>query len=123
MPDAPSFVALIDDNESVCLALSRLLRLAGYTVRSYYSGESFLDDPERGYTRLVVSDVYLLGMSGLDLQRTLRHEVPGVPFAFITAHDDPDTQAQAEASGCVAYLRKPFPGQALLDAIKALPMK
>ena len=102
----------------MCQALSRLLQVAGYPVRSYFSAESFLDDPEHDHTCFVVADIQLRGMSGLDLHRKLRQEISALPFAFITAHDEPATRAQAQAAGGVAYLRKPFPGSALLDIIK-----
>ena len=118
MPEIPPFIAVIDDDESMCQALSRLLRTAGYVVRPYFSAEAFLDDPERHGVRFVVADIQLRGMSGFDLQRKLHQEIPALPFAFITAHDEPATRAQAQASGCVAYFRKPFPGSELLTAIK-----
>jgi FixJ family two-component response regulator len=110
-----SFIAVIDDDESMCQALTRLLRLAGYDVRTYFSAESFLDDPDHDDTRFLVADIQLRGMSGFDLRRRLH---PGLPVAFITAHDEAATRAQARDLGCVAYLRKPFPGSALIDAIR-----
>jgi FixJ family two-component response regulator len=119
MSDDPHFIAVIDDDESMCQALGRLLRLAGYDVRTYFSAESFMDDPDHVHTRFAVTDIHLRGMSGFDLQRRLRHELPGLPIAFITAHDEPATRAQARDSGCVAYLRKPFPTSKLLEAIRS----
>jgi len=118
VPEIPPFIAVIDDDESMCQALSRLLRTAGYVVRPYFSAEAFLDDPAHHGVRIVVADIQLRGMSGFDLQRKLHQEIPALPFAFITAHDEPATRAQAQASGCVAYFRKPFPGSELLTAIK-----
>ena len=117
MSEKPPFIAVIDDDESMCQALSRLLRAAGYETRAYFSGESFLDDPDHGLRSFVVADIQLRGMSGFDLQRTVHQEVPVMPFAFITAHDEAETRAQADASGCAAYLRKPFPGSDLLAVI------
>ena len=103
----------------MCQALSRLVQLAGYDVRTYFSAESFLDDPDHDHTRFVVADIQLRGMSGFDLVRLLQHERPGLPVAFITAHDEAATRAQARDSGCVAYLRKPFPGTLLIEAIRS----
>ena len=111
------FIAVIDDDESMCQALSRLLRLAGYDVRTYFSAEAFLDDPEHVHARFAVTDIQLRGMSGFDLQRRLREILPCLPVAFITAHDEPATRAQARDSGCVAYFRKPFSTRGLLAAI------
>jgi FixJ family two-component response regulator len=115
----PSFIAVVDDDESMCQALGRLLRLAGYDVRTYFSAESFLEDPDHNHTRLLVADIQLRGMSGFDLQGRLERERPGLPVVFITAHDEAATRAQARDSGCVAYLRKPFPGSVLIEAIRA----
>jgi FixJ family two-component response regulator len=103
----------------MCQALSRLLRLAGYDVRTYFSAESFLEDPGHVRARFVVADIQLCGISGFDLQRRLQQERPGLPVAFITAHDEAATRVQARDSGCVAYLRKPFPGSQLLEAIRS----
>ena len=102
----------------MCQALNRLLCVAGHVVRVYFSAESFLADPEHTHTRFIVADIQLRGMSGFDLQQKIQEEIPTLPFVFITAHDEAETRAQAQASGCVAYLRKPFPGAALLDIIK-----
>jgi FixJ family two-component response regulator len=116
--ESPRYIAVVDDDESMCQALCRLLRAAGYEARSYFSAESFLDDPDHANAGFVVADIQLRGMSGFDLQRTVHRETPAMPFAFITAHDEAETRAQAAASGCAAYLRKPFPGSDLLSAIE-----
>jgi FixJ family two-component response regulator len=79
----PSFIAVVDDDESMCEALSRLLQVAGYDVRSYFSAESFLADPRHASTRFVVADIQLGGMSGFALQRKLLQENSAIPFAFI----------------------------------------
>ncbi|MGO9949985.1 MAG: response regulator [Steroidobacteraceae bacterium] len=87
-----SFIVIIDDDESMCLALSRLLQVAGYEARSYFSAESFLGDPDHGGARLVVADIQLRGMAGFDLQRV--HgvcELRGTPV--------PAAQHGAHASG------------------------
>jgi len=103
----------------MCQALSCLLCVAGYDVRTYFSAESFFNDPAHERANFVVADIQLRGMSGFDLQQRLRQERPALPVAFITAHDEAETAAQAGASGCVAYLRKPFPGSALLEVIRS----
>jgi FixJ family two-component response regulator len=114
-----SIIAVIDDDESMCQALSRFLLVAGYEVRTYFSAEAFLDDPSRDQTRFVVADIQLRGMSGFDLQRRLQQDRPGLPVVFITAHDEAATRSEARDSGCVAYLRKPFPGSLLIGAIRS----
>ena len=102
----------------MCRALSRMLRVVGYEVRTYGSAEALLGDPEHAHTDFVVVDVQLRGQSGFDLQEILHLELPALPVAFITAHDEQETRTKAAASGCVAYFRKPFPGAQLLNVIK-----
>ena len=119
MREVPSYIAVIDDDSSICRALSRLLRTTGHVVRSYFSAEAFFDDQNHRHVCFVVADIQLGGMSGFDLQRKLLEEVSSVPFVFITAHDEPKTRAQAAATGCVAYLRKPFPGSLLIKAVRS----
>jgi two-component system response regulator FixJ len=65
----------------------------------------------------VVADVYLVGMSGLDLERRLAETV-GPPVILITAHADPTTQERLSRSNTVAVLQKPFDDHALIAAIE-----
>ena len=62
-------------------------------------------------------DIQLKGMSGLDLRRRLSAAKDATPVIFITAHDDPEAQAQAEASLCAGYFRKTDSGADILEAI------
>lgn len=101
------------------MALSRLLRASSYHVRTYASAELLLADPAHANADFLVVDVQLGGMSGFDLRERLAKEGRLPPTAFITAHDEPDTREKAWRGGCVAYLRKPFPGKSLLEAIRA----
>ena len=103
----------------MCQALGRLLRVAGFEARTYSSAEAFLNDPTHERANFVVADIQLRGMSGFDLCEQLRRERPGLPFAFITAHDEAESRARAGGSGCVAYFRKPFPSRQLLEAIRS----
>jgi len=122
VPDIPPSIAVVDDDESVCKALSRLLRASGYAVLSYSSAEAFLDDPQHDRVDFLVADIGLGGMSGFELKERLHAEAHEPPVAFITAHDEAAVRKRARSSGCVAYLRKPFPGIDLLNAIhQAIP--
>jgi FixJ family two-component response regulator len=110
-------IAVVDDDESMGKALSRLLESSSYRVRVYASAEALLADPDHGQANFLVLDIQLGGMSGLELRDRLA-QTGRVPFiAFVTAHDEPATRERAWKGGCVAFLRKPFPGQRLLDAI------
>ena len=112
-----SYVAVVDDDDSVCRSFGRLLRTAGFQPITYASAEAFLEDTKRPRFDCLVLDIQLGGISGLELSRTLSALNDGTPVVFITAHDDPGVRAEAEASGCVGYFRKTDPGSSVLEAI------
>jgi FixJ family two-component response regulator len=111
------YVAVVDDDESVCRSFSRLLRLAGYQTVTYASAEVFLADTKRPRFDCLVLDIQLEGMSGLELSQRLSAVKDPTPVIFITAHDAPEVRAQALATGHVGYFRKTDSGEKVLDAI------
>lgn len=111
------YVAVVDDDESVCRSFSRLLRTAGFQVVSYASAEGFLADTKRPRFDCLVLDIQLEELSGLELSQRLAAVKDGTPVVFITAHDNPAVRAEAEASGCAGYFHKTDPGALVLEAI------
>ena len=114
----PIYVAVVDDDESLCRSLGRLLRASGIQPIAYASAEAFLADTKRPQFDCLVLDVQLGGVSGIELMRKLVADGGHTPFIFITAHDDPETRASAEAVGCAAYLRKNVSGDQVIEAIR-----
>ena len=112
------YIAVIDDDESLCRSMSRLLRAAHFQPITYSSAEAFLADTKRPKFDCLVLDIQLKGMSGLDLSQRLSAVKDATPVIFITAHDDPEVRAQAEASGCAGYFRKTDSGADVLAAIR-----
>ena len=112
------YIAVIDDDERLCLSMSRLLRAAHLQPITYPSAEAFLADTKRPKFDCLMLDIQLKGMSGLDLRRRLSAVMDATPVIFITAHDDPEVRAQAEASGCAGYFRKMDSGTDVLAAIR-----
>jgi len=118
MHNSPVYVAIVDDDESLCRSFGRLLRVSGMHSISYASAEAFLADRKRPVFDCLVLDVQLGGMSGIELGRRLATEGGHAPFIFVTAYDDPETRASAHAVGCAAYFRKTDSGAAVLAAIR-----
>ena len=114
----PIYVAVVDDDESVCRSVGRLLRAAGLQPITYASAESFLADTKRPQFGCLVLDIQLGAMSGIELALKLVAEGGRIPTIFITAHDDPEARARAEAAGCAAYFRKTDSGTEVIDAIR-----
>jgi FixJ family two-component response regulator len=102
-------------------ALTRLLKAQGFDVRAFPTAQAFLDGAVSDVDCLVL-DVGLIGMSGIELAQRMNADGVAVPVIFITGLNTEEVQAEAMKTGCVAYLRKPFPARRLLDAIEsALP--
>jgi FixJ family two-component response regulator len=114
----PIYVAVVDDDENLCRSLGRLLRATGIHPITYTSAEAFLADTRQPQFDCLVLDVQLGGMSGIELAQEIVAKSEKTPFIYITAHDDPEMRAQAEALGCTAYFRKTDSGLDLLDAIR-----
>ena len=114
----PARISIIDDDESVRRALSRLCKSAGYEVQTYASAEEFLSAANTGQTDLLVLDVHLPGDSGLKLQSDLRAADEHIPTVFVTAYDDDQARRQAIENGAAEFLRKPLDTARLLSAIE-----
>ena len=112
------YIAVIDDDESLCRSMSRLLRAAHLQPITYSSAETFLADTSRPRFACLVLDIQLEGMSGLELSQRLSAVRDTTPVIFITAHDDPEVRAQAAASGCAGFFRKTDSGTDILAAIQ-----
>jgi FixJ family two-component response regulator len=118
MPKRQTIVAIVEDDPNLLRATTDLLDAHGFATVAFTSAEDFLT---RGFAKRVdclLLDIDLGGMSGIDLRRQLRASGSVLPIIFMTAIDDDATERQALASGCAAFLRKPFPQGALIDAIK-----
>jgi len=113
-----SYVAVVDDDESLARSLGHLLRVAGYHSIIYPSAESFLADTKQPSFDCLVLDVQMGGMSGLELNLQLASSGSTTPVVFITAHDDPDERAQALRIPGAAYLLKSEPPETVLAAVR-----
>ena len=111
------YIAVIDDDESLCIAMSRLLRAAHLQPVTYPSAEAFLTDLKRPKFDCLVLDNHLNGISGLELSKRLIAVKDTTPVIFITEHDDPGLQASAEAVTCAGCFRKTASGADILAAI------
>ena len=111
------YVAVVDDDESVCRSFGRLLRTAGFQPVTYLSAEAFLEDTKRPRFDCLVLDIQLEGISGLELKQRLAAVSDRTPVIFITAHDSPEVKAEAIASGCAGYFGKTASGKTIIEAI------
>ena len=114
--DVP-LLAVVDDDEDVRVALTRLVSSAGFAVETFPSGAEFLRSVEDHEPDCVVLDLHMPEMSGFDVQGALASAHSAVPVVVITGHDTPESRARAVALGAKVYLCKPVNDEALLTAI------
>jgi FixJ family two-component response regulator len=112
-------IAIVDDDESVRIALEDLMQAVGLPAKTFASAEEFLNSGQQHQTACLIADVRMPGMSGLELQATLEAERCQIPTIFITAHGDAKMRLQALRLGAVEFLSKPFIDEALLENVRA----
>ena len=117
MGPTPTYIAVIDDDESFCRSTERLLRAARYQPVVYSSAESFLADSKHPRFEVLLIDIALGGISGLELGRRLSAIGSAVPVIYVTSHDSMQTRAEAQATGCAGFVNKTEPASHLLQVI------
>jgi FixJ family two-component response regulator len=111
-------VFVVDDDDAFRDALRRLLTSAGFSVEAFATAQAFLGASRPAAPACLVLDVYLPGLSGLDLQRELTKRHAALPIIFLTGRGDIAMSVRAMKSGAAEFLTKPFRPQDLLVAVE-----
>ncbi len=112
-------VHIVDDDNSLRLALDSLFRSVGLRTRVYGAAHEFLEAKLDKSPGCLVLDVRLPGMSGLEFQEQLAKLGNHLPVILITGHGDISMSVRAMKAGAVDFLPKPFRDQDMLDAVAA----
>jgi FixJ family two-component response regulator len=112
-------VVIVDDDESVRIAVHGVLRSVGLKAQTFSSAEEYLASGQQGQTGCLVTDVQMPGMTGLELQARLAEDSYQIPVIFITAYGNARMRAQAMRAGAVEFLGKPFNDDVLLESVRA----
>src|SRR5829696_9045115 len=115
----PARVLVVEDDEEIAQALQRSLRMEGYDVRIAGDGVSALDDAHAFLPDLVILDLGLPRMDGIDVAKSLR-ERDDTPILMLTARDAVEARVDGLDAGADDYLVKPFERQELLARLRAL---
>jgi FixJ family two-component response regulator len=118
MANSPPHIAVVDDEESVRLALARMLRASSFEVSIYRSGEDFLESLKTVVPDCAVLDFQMPGLTGRDVQRAISVAKLSLPIIIVTAHDQPSLREKVLADGAVAYFTKPLRRDALIAALQ-----
>ena len=115
--DSGDPICVVDDDASVRKALSRLLTLEGWEVRCFESGERFVAYASKHGVPLVILDLSMPGLDGLEVQTILNELSPGSRVIIITARDDNSLHSAAMKGGATDFFLKPFDNDKLLRAV------
>jgi FixJ family two-component response regulator len=108
---------VVDDDESIRSALSRLFRATGHPVKTFESAQAFLAEASPEEPGCVVLDIRMPGMDGLTLQERMSERGFNAPVVFVSAHGDIPASVRAMKHGAVDFLEKPFEEDDLLGAV------
>ena len=111
-------VYIVDDDTQVRRSTCFLLNAHDVQCRSFVDGESFLAEVNRLTPGCVLLDLFMPGSSGLDVQAELARQGSRLPVIAMSGHTDEAITRDALSMGAVKVLQKPFPEEALLDAIQ-----
>ena len=118
MPDPEPTIFVVDDDDSIRRALSRLIRTWGYEVASFADAGTFLDAPRPQHASCAILDVHMPALNGLELQAEMAKRGRELPIVFLTGHGDIPKAVQAMQGGAVDFLQKPAPEADLRSAVE-----
>jgi len=111
-------VRVVDDDVSFLKAIARLLRGAGFHVKTFASATDFLADMEPDVPGCVLVDLQMPGLSGLELQVALAKAGHPLPVIFLSGHGDVSTTVHAMRGGAEDFLTKLAPKKDLIESVK-----
>jgi RNA polymerase sigma factor (sigma-70 family) len=111
-------VFVVDDDTAIRNSLLRLIQSVGMKIRTFRSGEEFLDDFDPDAPGCLVLDVRMRGMSGLDVQKKLAAMGATIPIIILSGHGDVPMAVRALKAGATDFMEKPFSPQILIDRIR-----
>jgi FixJ family two-component response regulator len=109
---------VVDDDIAFCVALSRLIRAAGYRVQTFGAATELLESDHLKDAHCLVLDVHLPDLTGLELQQRIAELEIDLPIVFITGRGDIPMSVRAMKAGALEFLQKPFNDEALIEAIR-----
>lgn len=117
MPTIPR-VLIVDDDAFMRSLLSRVLTSAGMSVASFGSAEELLKEADLEKAEVLLLDLKMPGVSGLELHRLLQQRGIDLPVVFVSGSADLATAVTAMRNGAVDFIEKPFDGVALVERVR-----
>jgi FixJ family two-component response regulator len=118
MPKEP-LVAVVEDDQFFRESMKRLMRSLGYAVEAFPSAAAFLASPRLAETAVLIADMHMPAMTGVELNKHLIDAGYAIPTILVTAYPDDGVEARARKEGVICYLRKPVDEKHLIRCIRA----
>ena len=109
---------MVDDDPSVRKSISRLLELEGFKVRAFGDPEDFLNQMATNPVRLVVLDIWMQQMTGMEVLAHMCARWPGTRVIFITGHEDRAAEATVMQAGAYGFFIKPLDNEKFISAVQ-----
>ncbi|MBX2999752.1 MAG: response regulator [Caldilineaceae bacterium] len=110
-------ILVVDDEKNIRLTLGQTLEMAGYAVETAVNGEDALNQLQRNPFDLMLLDLRMPGMDGIQVLRQVMEQRPETQVVVITAHGSVDTAVEAMKIGAVDFIQKPFAPQEIRDLV------
>lgn len=112
-----SVIAVVDDDQRILESLQNLFESAGFSVRTYLSAHSLLEDSSLAEIDCLITDIAMPDIDGFELQRRVERARPDLPIILITGDHAISAHPRAVENDKPNFFRKPFRGQELLSAV------
>lgn len=109
---------VVDDDESIRWVMQKSLMRAGMKVQTFEGAAELFDALSEDTPDVLITDIRMPGVSGLELMERVRHEKPGLPVIVMTAHSDLDAAVASYKGGAFEYLPKPFDVDAVAELVR-----
>ncbi|NDW14136.1 response regulator [Alteromonas genovensis] len=117
-----STIHLIDDSATMLMSMEMLLKRAGYTVTKSNSAEAAMKDLQEITPKLIITDLNMPGMNGIDLIQTLKQQTKFrfMPMLMLTTESQQSRREEAKRAGATGWLVKPVEPDQLIGVVKQL---
>ena len=113
-----SEIWIAEDDRSLRWVMEKAIRREDIQVKSFENAEDLLEALEKDQPEIIISDIRMPGMDGLELLQRIHADHPEMPIIITTAHSDLDSAVSAYQSGAFEYLPKPFDLEELVDVAR-----
>ena len=112
-------ICVLDDDKSIRWVLDKALRKENYNVSCFENVESFLEDFQKISPDIIISDVRMPGINGIDMLEKIKREYPSIPIIIMTAFSDLETTVSSLQKGAYEYITKPFDIDSVISIVNS----